>query len=139
MNFYKNNITAVRGDTFSHVLEVEGLGQEFESIYFTIRDSLNDDSNILVEKSLYNGISLVEEDLQKDIRKYMVRIDPNDTKDLQAGTYFYDEQVAVNGDAFTIMKGQFILQQDASRKVAPPVNPYEWIDLYLDAINGEVI
>jgi hypothetical protein len=140
MNYYENDIASIRGDTFSHALVVEGMGvEEFESVYFTVRDSLNDDSNILLERSLYNGISLIEYDSEKDIRKYMVRIEPEDTKDIQAGTYYYDEQVAVNGDVFTIMKGRFILKQDITRKTVTPVNPDEWIDLYLDKINGEVI
>lgn len=137
MNYYENNITCIKGDTFSHSLIVEDLGQEFESIYFTIRDSLNDDSNILVEKSLNNGITCISD--EDDVRKYIVRIDPHDTKDLQAGTYYYDEQVAVNGDVFTIMSGKFVIKQDVTRKTATPVNPYELIDEYLDLINGEVI
>lgn len=137
MNYYKNDIIAIKGDTFSHSLIVEDLGQEFESIYFTCRDSLNDDSNILFEKSLNNGITCIED--ENNVRKYIVRVDPADTKDLQAGTYYYDEQVAVNGDVFTIMQGKFIVKQDVTRKTAAPVNPYELIDEYLDLINGEVI
>ena len=116
MNYYKNNIIHVRGDTFSSGLIVEGLGQDLESAYFTCRDSLNDNSKILFEKSLNNGISLVEYDEENDIRKYAVRVEPSDTKDLQSWTYYYDLQIGVNGDIFTIMKGKFIIEQDSSRK-----------------------
>jgi hypothetical protein len=116
MNYYRNNIRHVKGDTFSNTLIVEGLGQDLDSIYFTCRDTLNDDSNILFEKSLNNGISLVEYDQENDIRKYAVRIAPADTKNIQSGSYFYDFQVSVNGDVFTIMKGKFILEQESSRE-----------------------
>lgn len=139
MNYYKNNIRHVKGDTLAMALIVEGLGQEFESIYFTCRNNLNDDGVILFAKSLYNGISLIEYDEEHDIRKYMIRIDPYDTKDLQAGTYFYDEQVAVNGDVFTIMKGKFIIEQDVTRTSEIPYDPELYIKVYLDVINGEVI
>lgn len=139
MNYYKNDIRHIKGDTFSTGLIVEGLGQEPESIYFTCRDSLNDDSEILFEKSTYNGITLVDYDEENDIRKYAVRIAPNDTRNLQAGTYFYDEQIVVNGDVITIMKGKFILEQDVTRKTATPLDPEAYLKVILDEVNGEVI
>lgn len=140
MNYYKNDIRHVRGDTFSHNIYVGGLGeQDVESIYFTCRDSLNDDSEILVEKSLNDGITYMYYDEETDTRTYVVRISPSDTKDIQAGTYYYDEQVAVNGDVFTIMKGKFILEQDATRETTTPDDPEQYIKDYLDEINGEVI
>lgn len=139
MNYYKNNIRHVRGDTFSHPIYVEGLQQDLESIYFTCRDSLNDNSEILFEKSLNNGITFMYYDVETDTRTYVVRIAPSDTKDLQAGTYYYDEQIAVNGDVITIMKGKFIIEQDATRETAIPEDPELYIKEYLDVINGEVI
>lgn len=139
MNYYKNDIRHVRGDTLSHPIYVENLYQDLESVYFTCRDSLNDDSEILFEKSLNNGITYFYYDEEKDIRTYIVRIAPADTKDLQAGTYYYDEQIAVNGDVFTIMKGRFIIEQDATRKSTIPEDPEQYIKDYLDEINGEVI
>ena len=141
MNYYKNNIKHVKGDTYSSALIVEGLGQALDSVYFTCRDSLKNDSTILFEKSLADGgITQVEYDEENDIRKYAVRIDPYDTRNLQAGTYFYDLQITVNTDVFTIMKGNFILEQDASRK-GEPTEPEIIIQIkaQLDEINGEVI
>ena len=141
MNYYKNNIKHVKGDTYSSALIVEGLGQALDSVYFTCRDSLKNDSTILFEKSLADGgITQVEYDEENDIRKYAVRIDPYDTRNLQAGTYFYDLQITVNTDVFTIMKGSFILEQDASRK-GEPTEPEIIIQIkaQLDEINGEVI
>ena len=115
MNYYKNDIRNVKGDTFSCAFTVEGLGQSIETAKFTCRDSLNDNSNVLFQKSLDNGISLVETDNEHDIKKYAVRVAPADTKDLQAGTYYYDLEVGVNSDIFTLMKGRFIIEQDSSR------------------------
>ena len=115
MNYYKNDIKHVKGDTFSCAMTIENLGQEIDTAYFTCRDSLNDNSEALFVKSLNNGISQVEYDDENDIRKYAIRIDPNDTKDLQSGTFYYDLEIGVNSDIFTIMKGKFIIEQDSSR------------------------
>ncbi len=139
MNYYKNDIRHIRGDTLSFYFTVEGLNQDLESVYFTCRDGKNDNSEILFEKCLNNGITYMYYDEEKDIRTYLVRISPEDTKDLQSGTYYYDEQIEVNGDIFTIMKGRFILEQDITRKVDVPDDPEAYIKNYLDEINGEVI
>ena len=117
MNYYSNNIRHVRGDTYSSGLVVENLGQDLDTAYFTCRDNLNDNGVILFEKSLNDGISLVEYDAEKDIRKYAIRVEPEDTENIQSGTYYYDLQVYVNGDVFTIMKGRFIIKQDATRHI----------------------
>lgn len=116
MNYYRNDIRHVKGDTYSSSLTVENLWQDIDSAYFTCRDSLNDNSNVLFQKSLNNGISLVEYDEENDIRKYAIRVAPEDTKDIQSGTYYYDLQVNVTNDVFTIMKGKFIIEQDCSRE-----------------------
>ena len=139
MNYYKNDIRHIRGDTFSHPIIVEGLGQDLDSVYFTCRNGTNDDSEILFEKSLNNGITYLYYDAETDTRTYVVRLVPNDTKDIQEGTYFYDEQVSINGDVFTIMRGRFIIQQDISRSTITPADPEKYIKDYLDEINGEVI
>lgn len=113
MNYYKNDIKHVKGDTFSCGLTIENLDQELDTVYFTCRENLNDNSDALFIKSLNDGITIVEE--EENIYKYAIRIAPEDTKDLQSGTYYYDLEVGVNDDIFTIMKGKFILEQDSSR------------------------
>ena len=117
MNYYYNNIRNVKGDTFSCALKIEDLGEDLDSIYFSCRDGQNDDSELLFEASLDNyGISLIDYDAEKDIRTYGIRVAPEQTKNLQIGTYFYDLRVGINGDVFTIMRGNFIVEQDATRK-----------------------
>ena len=115
MNYYKNDIRHVKGDTYSSALTIENLGQALDNAYFTCRDSLNDNSQALFVKSLSSGITQVEYDEENDIRKYAIRIAPADTEDLQSGTYYYDLEIGVNSDIFTIMKGKFIIEQDSSR------------------------
>ena len=139
MNYYKNDIRHVKGDTYSSALTVEGLGQALDNVYMTCKDTLNDNSNILFEKKLNNGITQVEYDSEHDIRKYAIRVDPVDTKNIQAGTYFYDVQITINTDVFTIMKGLFIVEQEVTVKDEEPIDPELYIKVILDNINGEVI
>lgn len=140
MNAYINNIIHERGDTYSSAIVIEGLGQTVDSIYFTCRENLNDNAEILFQCSINNGISMVEYDEENDIRKYAIRIAPSKTRDLQSGTYYYDLEVGVNSDIFTIMKGKFILEQDATREDNEPEDPLIIvIKSSLDEINGETI
>jgi len=112
MNYYYNNIRAEKGDTMSCGLIIEDLGQDNLEIEFNCRASLNDDSELLFSCTLEDGISLVEYDAEKDIRKYAIRVSPEKTKDLQSGTYYYSEKIKVNNDVFTVMKGRIVLEQD---------------------------
>lgn len=139
MNYYKNDIRNIKGDTFSHTIVIEGLHQDLEGVYFSCKDGANDDSEVLFEKTLNNGITFMYYDEEKDERTYIVRLAPEDTKDLQEGTYFYDEKIEVNGDIFTIMRGRFIIQQGISKETTIPDDPELYIKNYLDEINGEVI
>lgn len=111
MNYYKKDIIHEKGTTYAFGIIVEDLGQELDGIYFTCRDSLNDDSEVVFEKNLDNGITLTEYNEDDDIRKYIIRIAPEDTAELQSGTYYYGLSVEVNGDIFTVQKGKFILEQ----------------------------
>ena len=115
MNYYTNNIKNVIGDTFSCGLVVEDLGQDLDEVLFTCKDSANDNAEILFQCKLGDGISLVEYDEENDIRKYAIRISPEKTINLQSGTYYYSEEVQVNDDVFTIMRGRFVLEQDYSK------------------------
>lgn len=118
MNYYKNDIRHIKGDTFSCGMVIEEFEQPLDSVYFTCRDGQNDDSEILFEAGLDDGISIVEYDEHKQIRKYAIRVAPEKTKNLQIGTYYYDLQVGINRDIFTIMRGHFIIEQDVTRKEA---------------------
>lgn len=115
MNYYNNDIRHVRGDTFSTCFIIENINQDLTSANFTCKDTLNDEADVLFSKSLDNGISLIEYIEEDDIRKYAVRVAPEDTEDLQSGTYYYDLEIGINGDVFTIMKGKFIIEQDCAK------------------------
>ena len=106
-NYPNYQINMARGDTLSFGLEFEGLGQNLDSAYFTVKKNALDEEPIF-QKSLNDGISKVED------YKYIVRIAPEDTATLDAGQYAFDVQVSANGDVYTIMLGNLILSQDVT-------------------------
>lgn len=100
------NITAVRGDTLSFGMEFDGLDQSLESAYFTARDGY--EGKILFQKSLGDGIT------ETETGKYAVRVAPEDTETAKAGQYYYDLEISINGDVFTVLIGTLTLMQDVT-------------------------
>ena len=135
MNYYKKDIRHLRGDTYSLGLIVED--EVLDTVYFTCRDGLNDNSPVLFQKSLDNGISITETEVKDEttLYKYAIRVDPLDTQDINSGTYYYDLQTELNGDIFTIMKGRFIVEQDVTRNEEVTNE----IVVKINEINGEVV
>lgn len=99
------NITMVRGDTLSFGLEIEGLEQDLETAFFSCKSSYSA-PNYAFQKSLNDGITKV------DTGSYRVRVAPGDTQQLEAGTYYYDLQIGVNNDIFTILRGALAIEHE---------------------------
>ena len=103
------NITMVRGDTLSFNVQItdqSGDLIEVDSAYFTCKKLSTDDSNIF-KKSLDDGISMLDD-------CYVVRVAPEDTRNVSAGQYFYDLQIGVGEDIFTILIGVLEIEQDVT-------------------------
>ena len=113
MRMFKNdlNIEMTKGDTFSCGIKLIDLGQEIESAYLTVKNNY-DDETPLFQKELENGIELDHIDGQDYY--YTARIAPNDTKNLEPKKYFYDLEINVNNDTFTILKGILDLSYDVT-------------------------
>lgn len=104
------NMTMTRGDTLAFAVEIEGLeGQDLETAKFSCKTD-PDDENYVFQKSLESGISKVS------AGKYRVRVAPADTENADLGKYFYDLQIGLNGDIFTIMKGKLELTWEATKE-----------------------
>ena len=103
------NITMVRGDTLSFNVEVtDANGEiiEIDSAYFTCKKLATDDVNVF-KKALGAGITQDEVGLT-------VRVAPEDTRNVSAGQYFYDMQIGIGSDIYTILKGVLEIEQDVS-------------------------
>lgn len=113
MRMLKNNLNleVTRGDTFSFGVEIDSLGQALETTYFTCKSNY-DDENYLFQKTLNDGITL--DKVEGGNYFYKVRIAPQDTQELEPGKYYYDFQIEVNSDTFTILKGVLTIEFDVT-------------------------
>lgn len=101
------NITMVKGDTLAFNVQVfddEGNPVTVDSAYMTCKKRPSDTEKVF-QKSLNNGIE------QSD-GLMLVRVAPEDTKEVDEGEYFYDFQIGVDDDVFTLMIGVLTLEQD---------------------------
>lgn len=103
------NLAMIRGDTFAFAVEIEGLDQDLDAAFFSCKTSASA-NNYVFQKTLDNGISKVE------TGKYRVRVAPEDTKNLLPKAYKYDLQIGVNGDVYTILKGELAITEDITRE-----------------------
>ena len=104
MRMFKNelNLEMTKGDTLSFGISIKDLGTEIETAYFTVKENYDDETPIF-QKTLGDGIELDHVDNVNYY--YKVRIAPNDTKELEPKKYFYDLEINVNNDTFTLLKG----------------------------------
>ena len=110
----KTNFEMIRGDTFSFAVEMEfdEAPQKLEKADFTCKRNFDDD-DVLFHKELGNGINFSNQGGNK--LYYIVRVAPEDTKDLEAGMYYYDLSIELNGDVFTILNGALKIESDVTR------------------------
>lgn len=107
-NMDETNITMVKGDTLSFGIEIDGLdGQDLESAFFTCK-AIPTSDDFIFKKSLEHGIT------NNGDGTYTVRVAPADTEDVTAGAYYYDCQIGVNGDVYTILIGLLTILQDVT-------------------------
>lgn len=101
----KKNFEMVKGDTLAFVFEIEDFTEDLASCYFSCKKN-SEDVAYVFQKSLENGITKL------DTGKYKVRVAPEDTKTLQIGKYYYDLQIGVGEDIYTILRGQLFLDEE---------------------------
>lgn len=103
------NIAMVRGDTLAFAVEIEDLDQDLDTCFFSCKSDPSD-TEYVFQKSLDNGI-------EKDtIGKYKVRVAPEDTENVEPGKYYYDLQIGLNSDIYTVLKGQLEIVFDITRE-----------------------
>lgn len=106
--FQNQNITMVRGDTVAFNVEIFDEDHEpvtVDSAFLTCRKATN--TGIIFQKYLAHGIT------QQD-GLMCVRIAPEDTREVEEGNYFYDFQIGIDEDIYTIMIGMLTIEQDVS-------------------------
>lgn len=102
------NFSMVRGDTLAFGFEIEGV-DDIENAYFSCKKN-KDDTDYTFQKSLGDGIYKVEDG------KYGVRIPPSATNDVEIGQYYYDLQIQVNLDIYTVLIGRLNIVQEVTKE-----------------------
>lgn len=98
-----------RGDTICFNIKGRGINQNLSNAYFSVKAN-KEDTAYTFQKALNDGITEVEKGF------YQVRIAPDETHNLELGTYFYDVQLQFGEDIITPMKGRFELAYDITRE-----------------------
>lgn len=109
----KTNLEMMRGDTLSFGIEIEfdESPQQLEKAFFTVKENKDDDP--IFQKSIGNGISYSKTEGNK--LYYILRVEPTDTKDVDAGKYYYDLQIELNHDVFTVLYGALDIYDDVTK------------------------
>ena len=103
------NITMTKGDTVSFNVEVRddyGDVVTVDTADFTCKKRFHGEE-VVFHKYLNSGITQADGLL-------LVRIAPEDTADLDEGLYFYDMQIGLGADRYTILKGVLTIEQNVS-------------------------
>lgn len=107
--YEKENITMIKGDTVSFNVELfdeNGNPVAVDTAFFTCK-KIATGNEIEFQKSLGAGISQVD-------MLMTVRIAPEDTSELSAGEHYYDFQIGIGDDIFTIKNGILTIEQDVT-------------------------
>ena len=106
----KQNLEMIKGDTLAFGIEIEfdESPQQLSNAYFSCKNI--PDGEILFQKSLSDGIEYVKQIDNK--LYYRVRIAPQDTKKLETGRYYYDLEIRLNDDVFTILNGILNIEKE---------------------------
>lgn len=112
MRMFKNNlnIEMTKGDTLSFGVKIKDLGQELDSAKFTVKNNYDDEP--IFQKTLENGVEI--DHIEGNDYYYKVRVAPQDTANLEPKKYYYDLEINVNEDTFTILKGILDVSFDIS-------------------------
>lgn len=115
------------GDTYVRNFAILKYTSDIDEVYFSVKKS-DDDKKVILQKTLDNGITLMDDVLEDGVRKrtYQLWIDADDTEEMKVDVeYPFDIEIVTDKDETklkkTIIKGNVILN-DATTRVWNEVN-----------------
>ena len=104
----RHDLEMVRGDTFAFGVRVSNLeGAAVTDMAFTIRKTATDPT-IIAQKRIGDGVTPGPDGY------YRVRLAPEDTAEIDAGTHWYDLEIDIGDDVYTPIKGKIKIEQDVT-------------------------
>lgn len=118
-NYWVQDIDMVKGDTLSFDFQLKNTNYGSPSqidpkIVFTCADESNElfTATRSASEGIYDGITIVGHDDRTNTTTYNVRIAPNKTKNLDVARYYYDLEIIIGEDVFTLMRGRLTLLRE---------------------------
>lgn len=105
------NLKMTRGDSSRIGMSITGLDTAPEEVIFSVKKAYSSEEYI-VQKTLDDGI---EDESENGSMVYAIKIEPEDTEDLQYGAYVYDVEFTMHGDRKTLVVGKFEVLPDVTR------------------------
>lgn len=121
-NYITKNLQMVVGDTESFGFELsdsQGGAITLNTAYFSCKNNAQDPTYVF-QKSLNNGITAAGNN------QFIIRIAPEDTALLNPGQYWYDLEIGVNDDIFTIFRGVLELVPEITDPNSIVYTSVEW-------------
>ena len=97
-------IQFIRGDNHQVRFKFKTFTGVIDKMYFTVKCQLD---RVRIQKKLGDGIKY-------ENGYYTIFFVPEDTNGLMCTEMRYDIEIIVNGETYTIMKNQFILEEDVT-------------------------
>ena len=111
INNYKISFT--KGDTFALEIKIKNITEDLRTAYFTVKESPDDAP--LVQKTLGQGITKIDERAYKNEKTYKLQLQSFDTINLEANVqYLYDFQATVGNVVKTLFSGVFVVTHSVS-------------------------
>lgn len=114
LNYNQMDLETTVGDTIAFAFQMEGLGEDIDSAFFTVKENYTDEGHLL-QVLLGDGIEKYESDNPNEDGIYTVHISAERARILPIGTFYYDLQVGLRGDVYTLMKGILKVTYDVTR------------------------
>ena len=110
------------GDTYVRNFAILKYTSDIDEVYFSVKKS-DDDKKVILQKTLDNGITLMDDVLEGGVRKrtYQLWIDADDTEDMKVDVeYPFDIEIVTEKEDTdikqTIIKGTVTLSAATTRK-----------------------
>ena len=110
MRTIEKDIELTRKNSFGFNFSIKNLTEDLTSCFLSCKETPEDETYIF-QKSLGNGIKKL------DSGGYYVKIEPNDTKDMDFTKYYYDLQITIGQDVYTPLKGRMYIRWNVTEEV----------------------
>lgn len=109
MKTIEHDIVLTRGTSFGFNFAIKNLTEDLTSCYFSCK-VVPDDTEYVFQKTLGNGITKI------DNENYYVKIEPEDTCDIDLMKYYYDLKFTIGEDVYTPLKGRLGVRWNVTKE-----------------------